>query len=227
MKYVLTVLAMCLVGGCGMKRTCELCKEPLPGGYNKTTKRCPQCFNRYGIYGRPQPHLRWTRSPKQTEMSPKQAEDNNKAAIDRIKDAVAAGAMTKEKGEEYIAKYNAEYQYYLYTVKARSEDKAVKSESEWKSEQESKNNSAKVPVGWTFLGGGKDLANWKGQSTENVLNVFGNPPDQAKPWGQGGGAWTYNNLNITDAKGNPHKSVTFFVQNGAVVGVGLPSTQER
>lgn len=177
------------------------------------------------------------RSPKQTEdaygeedikaQNSKKKEDSYKASINRIQEAIDRGDMSKEKGEEYIAKYRAQYKYYLYTVKARSEGKEVKSESEWKSEQESKNNSAKVPVGWTFWGGGKDLANWKGQSTENVLNVFGNPPDQAKPWGQGGGAWTYNNLNITDAKGNPHKSVTFFVQNGAVVGVGLPSTQER
>ena len=76
---------------------------------------------------------------------------------------------------------------------------------------------------WTFGGGGKDLTKWKGQSAGNVLGVFGNPPNQAKPWGQGGGAWTYNNLNITDAEGNSHQAITFFIQDGRVVDVKLPA----
>jgi len=80
---------------------------------------------------------------------------------------------------------------------------------------------------WTFGRTGKDLIKWKGQSTRNVLGVFGNPPDQAKPWGQGGGAWTYNNLNIIDAQGKSHKSVTFFVQNGAVTDIKLPTLPPR
>ena len=82
---------------------------------------------------------------------------------------------------------------------------------------------------WTFGHGvAKNLVNWKGKSTEKVLSDFGNPPDQVKPWGQGGEAWTYSRGHaIQDAKRNWHKSVTFFVQNGAVVGVGLPSTQEH
>ena len=74
---------------------------------------------------------------------------------------------------------------------------------------------------WTFGGGGKDLTKWKGQSAQNVLGVFGNP-DQGKPWGQGGGAWTYKKMKITDAQGSPHKSVTFFIQNGQVVDIKLP-----
>ena len=76
---------------------------------------------------------------------------------------------------------------------------------------------------WTFGGKGKDLTRWKGQPARNVLSVFGNPPDQAKPWGQGGGAWTYYNLDIVDGQGKLHKSVTFFVLNGAVVEVKLPN----
>jgi len=75
---------------------------------------------------------------------------------------------------------------------------------------------------WTFGGGGKDLTRWKGQSAQNVLGVFGNP-DQGKPWGQGGGAWTYKKMKITDAQGSPHKSVTFFIQNGQVVDIKLPT----
>ena len=75
---------------------------------------------------------------------------------------------------------------------------------------------------WTFGGGGKDLVRWKGQPAQNVLGVFGNP-DQGKPWGQGGGAWTYKKMKITDAQGSPHKSVTFFIQNGQVVDIKLPA----
>lgn len=75
---------------------------------------------------------------------------------------------------------------------------------------------------WTFGGGGKDLTRWKGQPAQNVIGVFGNP-DQGKPWGQGGGAWTYKKMKITDAQGSPHKSVTFFIQNGQVVDIKLPS----
>ena len=147
--------------------------------------------------------------------------------IERYNKSERAGNLSTKQAARLRKAVLDGHMWSKYAVRARSEGKAVKSKSEWLSEQESKNNSTKVPAGWTFGGGGKDLANWKGQFTENVLNVFGNPPDQSKPWGQGGGAWTYNNLNITDAKGNPHKSVTFFVQNGAVVGVGLPSTQEH
>ena len=81
---------------------------------------------------------------------------------------------------------------------------------------------------WTFGGGGKDLTKWKGQPIRSVIGVFGQPdPSQAKPFGDGGGAWTYNNLNITDAQGNPHKSVTFFIQNGAVVDVKLQTLPPR
>ena len=46
-------------------------------------------------------------------------------------------------------------------------------------------------------------------------------------FGDGGGAWTYNNLNITDAQGNPHKSVTFFIRNGAVVDIKLQTLPPR
>ena len=81
---------------------------------------------------------------------------------------------------------------------------------------------------WTFGGGDKDLSKWKGQPIRSVIGVFGQPdPSQAKPFGNGGGAWTYNNLNITDAQGNPHKSVTFFIQNGAVVDVKLQTLPPR
>ena len=81
---------------------------------------------------------------------------------------------------------------------------------------------------WTYGGGGKDLAKWKGQPIRSVIGVFGQPdPSQAKPFGNGGGAWIYNNLNITDAQGNPHKSVTFFIQNGAVVDIKLPTLPPR
>jgi len=81
---------------------------------------------------------------------------------------------------------------------------------------------------WTYGGGGKDLTKWKGQPIRSVIGVFGQPdPSQAKPFGNGGGAWTYNNLNITDAQGNPHKSVTFFIQNGAVVDIKLQILQPR
>ena len=83
-----------------------------------------------------------------------------------------------------------------------------------------------TPVGrttqWTFGGGGKDLANWKGKvRSQQVLSLFGNP-DEGKPWGQGGGAWTYRKLKITDAQGNPHSSVTFYMQKGQVVDIKLP-----
>ena len=81
---------------------------------------------------------------------------------------------------------------------------------------------------WTYGGGGKDLTKWKGQPIRSVIGVFGQPdPSQAKPFGNGGGAWTYNNLNITDAQGNPHKSVTFFIQNGAVVDIKLQTLPQR
>ena len=81
---------------------------------------------------------------------------------------------------------------------------------------------------WTYGGGGKDLTKWKGQPIRSVIGVFGQPdPSKAKPFGNGGGAWTYNNLNITDAQGNPHKSVTFFIQNGAVVDIKLQTLPPR
>ena len=76
---------------------------------------------------------------------------------------------------------------------------------------------------WTYGVGRKDLSNWKGKvNSQQVLYIFGNP-DEGKPWGQGGGAWTYKKMKITDAEGKPHKSVTFFIQNGQVVDIKLPT----
>ena len=84
----------------------------------------------------------------------------------------------------------------------------------------------KPPVGrttqWSFGGAKKNLQGWKGQPASNVIAIFGNP-DKGAPWGQGGGAWTYQKMKITDAQGNPHNSVTFFIQNGQVVDIKLPS----
>ena len=81
------------------------------------------------------------------------------------------------------------------------------------------------PVGrtaeWTFGGTKKNLQMWKGQPAKNVIGVFGNP-DKGAPWGQGGGAWTYQKMKITDAQGNPHSSVTFYMQKGQVVDIKLP-----
>lgn len=82
-----------------------------------------------------------------------------------------------------------------------------------------------LPVGrtaeWTFGGAKKNLQMWKGQPAKNVIGVFGNP-DKGAPWGQGGGAWTYQKMKITDAQGNPHSSVTFYMQKGQVVDIKLP-----
>ncbi len=86
----------------------------------------------------------------------------------------------------------------------------------------SQSSSTGQRTDWTFGGGGKDLTRWKGQSARNVLGVFGNP-DKGEPWGQGGGAWTYQKMNITDVEGKPHKSVTFFIQNGQVMDIKLPT----
>ena len=82
-----------------------------------------------------------------------------------------------------------------------------------------------LPVGrtaeWTFGGAKKNLQMWKGQPAKNVIGVFGNP-DKGVPWGQGGGAWTYQKMKITDAQGNLHSSVTFYMQKGQVVNIKLP-----
>ena len=84
----------------------------------------------------------------------------------------------------------------------------------------------KPPVGkttkWTFGGAQKNLQAWKGQSAKNVVAIFGNP-DKGAPWGQGGGAWTYKKMKITDAEGKLHKSVTFYIQNGQVMDIKLPT----
>ena len=84
----------------------------------------------------------------------------------------------------------------------------------------------KPPVGrttqWTYGGAQKNLQGWKGQPAKNVVAIFGNP-DKGAPWGQNGGAWTYKKMKITDAEGKPHKSVTFFIQNGQVVDIKLPT----
>ena len=76
---------------------------------------------------------------------------------------------------------------------------------------------------WTYGAGRKDLSNWKGKvNSQQVLYLFGNP-DEGKPWGQGGGAWTYKNMKIIDGAGKSHASVTFYIQNGSVVDVKLPA----
>ncbi len=76
---------------------------------------------------------------------------------------------------------------------------------------------------WTFGSGQRDLSKWKGKVTnQQVLFLFGNP-DKGEPWGQGGGAWTYNKMKIKDKAGKSYKSVTFYIQNGAVVDVKLPA----
>ena len=54
------------------------------------------------------------------------------------------------------------------------------------------------------------------------MYLFGQP-DDAKPWGQGGGAWTYNKMKIKDAAGKSHRSIIFYMQNGMVVDVKLPA----
>jgi len=59
-------------------------------------------------------------------------------------------------------------------------------------------------------------------TNQQVLFLFGNP-DKGEPWGQGGGAWTYNKMKIKDKAGKSYKSVTFYIQNGAVVDVKLPA----
>jgi len=75
---------------------------------------------------------------------------------------------------------------------------------------------------WTFGGEKRNLQAWKGQSAKNVLGVFGDP-DKGTPWGQNGGAWTYEKMKIIDVEGKPYKSVTFFIQNGQVMDIKLPS----
>ena len=75
---------------------------------------------------------------------------------------------------------------------------------------------------WTFGHGQMDISKWKGKGTDQqVIQTFGQP-DNAKTWGQGGGAWTYNKMKITDAAGKTHRSIIFYVQNGVVVDVKLP-----
>jgi hypothetical protein len=83
---------------------------------------------------------------------------------------------------------------------------------------------ANMPIGkkqaWTFGVGQKNIAMWKGQSAQNVVNAFGKPA-RAKPYGQGGGAWTYMGMDITDAQGKQHFRVTFIIFNGMVAEVQL------
>ena len=76
---------------------------------------------------------------------------------------------------------------------------------------------------WTFGHGQMDISKWKGKGTNGqVIQTFGQP-DAHEPWGQGGGAWTYKKMKITDAAGKSHRSITFYMQNGMVVDVKLPA----
>ena len=76
---------------------------------------------------------------------------------------------------------------------------------------------------WTFGSGQRDLSKWKGKGTHQQVIQFFGKPDDAKPWRQGGGAWTYNNMKIKDVAGKSHASVTFYMKNGVVVDVKLPT----
>ena len=69
----------------------------------------------------------------------------------------------------------------------------------------------------------KHKVNKKGKGNQQQLMYLFGQPDDAKPWGQGGGAWTYKKMKITDAAGKPHRSITFYMQNGMVVDVKLPA----
>ncbi|MDP6904051.1 MAG: hypothetical protein QF406_06360 [Verrucomicrobiota bacterium] len=73
---------------------------------------------------------------------------------------------------------------------------------------------------WTYGAGGRDLVGWKGLTMQQVHQSFGNPDLREDT--PAGGEWQYNNMNITDAQGKPHQTVTFvYMVNGMVVDVLL------
>ena len=73
---------------------------------------------------------------------------------------------------------------------------------------------------WTYGAGGRDLVGWKGRTMQQVYQSFGNPDSRQET--STGGEWQYNNMNITDAAGNPHQTVTFvYMVNGMVGNVLL------
>ena len=73
---------------------------------------------------------------------------------------------------------------------------------------------------WTYGAGGRDLVGWKGRTMQQVYQSFGNPNSRQET--STGGEWQYNNMNITDAAGNPHQTVTFvYMVNGMVGNVLL------
>jgi len=73
---------------------------------------------------------------------------------------------------------------------------------------------------WTHGAGGRDLVGWKGRTMQQVHQSFGNPDLREDT--PAGGEWQYNNMNITDAQGKPHQTVTFvYMVNGMVVDVLL------
>ena len=74
---------------------------------------------------------------------------------------------------------------------------------------------------WTFGGQQRNLQAWKGQSAANVIGLFGQPNPANARAVPGGGEWTFTNLKITDAQGNPHTAITFVVLNGVVSDVRL------
>ena len=74
---------------------------------------------------------------------------------------------------------------------------------------------------WTFGGQQRNLQQWKGQSAANVITLFGQPNPANARAVPGGGEWTYTNLKITDAEGNPHTAITFVVLNGVVSDIRL------
>jgi len=74
---------------------------------------------------------------------------------------------------------------------------------------------------WTFGGQQRNLQQWKGQSAANVITLFGQPNPANARAVPGGGEWTYTNLKITDAQGNPHTAITFVVLNGVVSDIRL------
>ena len=76
---------------------------------------------------------------------------------------------------------------------------------------------------WTFGGQQRNLQQWKGQSAANVITLFGQPNPANARAVPGGGEWTYTNLKITDAEGNPHTAITFVVLNGVVSDIRLPA----
>ena len=76
---------------------------------------------------------------------------------------------------------------------------------------------------WTFGGQQRNLQQWKGQSAANVITLFGQPNPANARAVPGGGEWTYTNLKITDAQGDPHTAITFVVLNGVVSDIRLPA----